>query len=248
MRWAQFARPVSQVISAPPCAPGHTRSATASDSRWAVQPTLARDCALLRGVAVLSCAGRGSVVPSEVERSWGVLWAHSARVRRSRSRRRLRGLQERSFDKEVSEPSPEPNYRSNESVSCRFENDSFRQKSLSLRPENAYGQALCTSYCRPRFLDCIGISPATVSQGCRLWLMETFLDSMPSTARRENRGPGATTSNADQQTPDPDTTSNADEQTPETGDRGSSRGAGARLSRESPTETRAREIHPQLSK
>jgi len=221
------------VISAPPCAPGHTRSATASDSRWAVQPTLARDCALLRGVAVLSCAGRGSVVPSEVERSWGVLWAHSARVRRSRSRRRLRGLQERSFDKEVSEPSPEPNYRSNESVSCRFENDSFRQKSLSLRPENAYGQALCTSYCRPRFLDCIGISPATVSQGCRLWLMETFLDSMPSTARRENRGPGATTSNADQQTPDPDTTSNADEQPPETGDRGSSRGAGARMSRES---------------
>ena len=79
----------------------------------------------------------------------------------------------------------------------------------------------------------LAFPPRRSLRAVRLWLRETFLDSMPRTARRENRGPDATTSNADEQPHDPDTTSNADEQPPETGDRGSSRGAGARMSRES---------------
>ena len=69
-----FASSVSQVITAPPCAPFHTRSATAAASGWAVQPALANVCALVRRVAVLSCARSRSGSRSRITRTSSSAW------------------------------------------------------------------------------------------------------------------------------------------------------------------------------
>ena len=70
-----FARSVSQVITAPPCAPCQIRSVRAAASGWAVQPTLARAWALVRSVAVLSCTRSRSGSRSRMTRISVSAWA-----------------------------------------------------------------------------------------------------------------------------------------------------------------------------
>ena len=92
------ARSVSQVITAPPCAPVHTRSAMATANARSVQPTPASASALARSAAVPSCSRSRSGSRSRMTRTSasasatgaGVRVAVSGRRRSSSSDRRRR--------------------------------------------------------------------------------------------------------------------------------------------------------------